>query len=125
MNGLKEALVGLASAILSSMGLGGGGVLLVYLTGFTSLSQINAQGINLIFFIPIAFVSCVLHLKNKLIDKTAAIFVSLGAVPFCYVGYFLAGLFSQEQLRQIFAFFLLAIGIKEIIVGIKTKNAHR
>jgi uncharacterized membrane protein YfcA len=67
MNGLKEALVGLASAILSSMGLGGGGVLLVYLTGFTSLSQINAQGINLIFFIPIAFVSCVLHLKNKLI----------------------------------------------------------
>ena len=63
------ALAGLLSGICASMGLGGGFVLLVYLTLFTQLSQLDAQLTNLVFFLPIAVLSVILHLKNQLIEK--------------------------------------------------------
>ena len=56
------------TGIFASMGLGGGMVLIVYLTVFAGFSQIAAQGINLVFFIPIAIISLVLHTKNKLVE---------------------------------------------------------
>ena len=47
-------LAGLFSGIIGAMGLGGGAVLIIYLSVFTDMPQLEAQGINLIFFIPIA-----------------------------------------------------------------------
>ena len=42
----------IASGILGAMGMGGGGILMIYLTVFAGLEQSLAQGINLLFFIP-------------------------------------------------------------------------
>ena len=42
------------TGILASLGLGGGMILILYLTIFAGMAQFEAQGINLIFFIPIA-----------------------------------------------------------------------
>ena len=41
MNGFLEALVGFFAAIIGSMGLGGGGVLLMYISAFTSTDQLS------------------------------------------------------------------------------------
>lgn len=54
------------TGVFASMGLGGGMVLIVYLTVFAGFSQLAAQGINLVFFIPIAIISLVLHTKTSL-----------------------------------------------------------
>ena len=43
-------LAGLFSGIIGAMGLGGGAVLIIYLSVFTDMPQLEAQGINLIFF---------------------------------------------------------------------------
>ena len=48
---ISALLAGLFSGILGSMGLGGGAVLVIYLSLFTNTKQLSAQGINLIFFI--------------------------------------------------------------------------
>ena len=48
---ISALLAGLFSGILGSMGLGGGGILIIYLSLFTATEQLKAQGINLIFFI--------------------------------------------------------------------------
>ena len=61
------------TGVFASMGLGGGMVLIVYLTVFARFSQIAAQGINLVFFIPIAIISLVLHTKNKLVEWKKAV----------------------------------------------------
>ena len=61
------------TGIFASMGLGGGMVLIVYLTVFAGFSQLAAQGINLVFFIPIAIISLVLHTKNKLVEWKKAV----------------------------------------------------
>ena len=52
-----KIIAGLLSGIIGGMGLGGGAVLLIYLKLFENLNQIKAQGINLLFFIPIAAVA--------------------------------------------------------------------
>ena len=45
---------GFAAGALGAMGLGGGSVLILYLTLCAGLPQLQAQGINLTFFLPCA-----------------------------------------------------------------------
>ena len=59
------------TGIFASMGLGGGMVLIVYLTVFAGFSQIAAQGINLVFFIPIAIISLVLIIIMLVLTVTS------------------------------------------------------
>ncbi len=117
---------GFVSALLGAMGLGGGGVLLIYLTALTSTPQLMAQGINLIFFLPIGVIAALMHVKNRLIDKKIAIFTTLGALPSAALGVYISGIFDEKFLSKIFAVFLLYLGLKEIITSFsKTKSAHR
>ena len=60
-------IIGLLSGAAASMGFGGGFVLIIYLTVFLNIDQITAQGVNLLFFLPVALVSIIIHQKNRLI----------------------------------------------------------
>ena len=73
-----DILAGIISAIIASMGLGGGGVYIMYLTLVKNTPQINAQGLNLLFFIPCAAVSLIIYIKNKMIKPKAVIPMALG-----------------------------------------------
>ena len=44
---LIAALAGAAAGVLSGLGVGGGSLLLIYMTSFTGVPQTLAQGINL------------------------------------------------------------------------------
>ena len=75
-----QALVGFLSGIIASMGLGGGFVLLIWLTLFEDVAQRSAQGINLLFFLPIALVSVIMHLRAGLIDKKLVLSLIPGGI---------------------------------------------
>jgi len=53
-------IVSFLSGIMASMGLGGGMVLILYLSAINGLDQLSSQGINLLFFIPIGIFSVIL-----------------------------------------------------------------
>ena len=55
------------TGILASMGLGGGMILILYMTLIAGMEQLTAQGVNLLFFIPIAAAALIIHTKNKLV----------------------------------------------------------
>ena len=61
-------LVGAATGVLSGCGVGGGTLLLVYMTVFAGLDQHLAQGINLLYFLPAAATALPAHIKNGYID---------------------------------------------------------
>ena len=61
MNWIWTPIAGILSGILASMGLGGGGILIIYLTIFAGIEQATAQGINLVFFIPISIVAILIY----------------------------------------------------------------
>ena len=111
--------VGLITGGAAAIGLGWCFVLLVYLSSFTNTPQDLAQGINLLFFLPIALLSLIIHIKNKLSDlKLVGKYLILG-LPCAAVGSFVAGIIDVEILRKLFAAFLLYIGISQLFSGDK------
>ena len=119
------ALAGLLSGICASMGLGGGFVLLVYLTLFTQLSQLDAQLTNLVFFLPIAVLSVILHLKNQLIEKKVLLKAIVVGIIGVLIGGFLSGVIEVELLSKLFGGFILLIGLKELFHRKSGKNEQK
>ncbi len=108
------SVVGFLSGLTASMGLGGGMVLLVYLTGILSLSQLEAQGINLVFFLPIALISLIIHSKSHLIDwRVISPALISGAVSAASVS-FLVRFIGTDILQKCFAVLIIIVGIKEL-----------
>ncbi len=71
---------------LMGMGLGGGGLFVIYLTLCLNYEQIMAQGTNLVFFIISAVSSILIHLRKRKIRLmqvgTLIAFGSLGCIIF-------------------------------------------
>ena len=107
-------LAGLLSGIIGAMGLGGGAVLIIYLTLFADTEQLTAQGINLLFFIPIAIVSVIIYSFKKQIKWKTVLKISAVGLIGTLLGWFLADFLGGELISKIFGGFLLLLGIKEI-----------
>lgn len=108
------ALIGFLSGIISGMGIGGGTILIPSLVIFQGLEQQQAQGINLIVFLPISIVAIITHYKNGNIDFSFAKFIILGGVIGAALGSLLAVKIQSNSLRKYFGIFLLIIGAYEL-----------
>lgn len=107
-------LVGTATGILSGFGIGGGTLLLIYLTTFSGIDQTLAQGINLLYFLPAAATALPSHIKNGYIRKDSAIPAILIGLLFSAVSAWIATSLNVALLRKFFGIFLLYIGISEL-----------
>ena len=116
-------LAGLLSGIIGSMGLGGGAVLIIYLTLFTKTNQLKAGGINLLFFIPIAIIAVIIYTKRKQIKWKAVLKISSVGVLGAVVGWFLADYLGGDILGKIFGLLLVLLGVREIFSK-KTKTVE-
>ncbi len=121
-----SAVVGFLTGVLASMGLGGGFILVVWLTLAEEMPQKAAQGVNLLFFLPIALLSLMFHLKNGLINKELVKKLALGGVLGAVIGTYGAQLIDNGLLRKLFAIFLIAFGFRELFsksVGAAPSNS--
>lgn len=118
VNAIKIILlfvIGLASGIISGMGIGGGTILIPALVLFLNPEQHIAQSVNLLFFIPTAVVALFIHIKNKRIDFKMAIPIIIFGFIGAYAGSRLAVSLPGNNLKKWFGIFLLAMGTYEII----------
>ncbi len=111
---IVSIIVGFLTGVLASMGLGGGFILVVWLTLFMDVEQKTAQGINLLFFLPIALLSLCIHLKNGLVNKRLVKKLALGGAAGAILGTLGTRLLDNSGLRMLFALFLLAFGLREL-----------
>ncbi len=102
------------TGFLSSLGVGGGVILIVYLTVIAGVDQLTAQGINLIFFLPIALLAVIIHRKNKLIDIKKLIPAMIVGSIFSVAGAFAAELIGGELLRKGYGIFVIILGIRSL-----------
>lgn len=114
MNAILTFAASFFGAALSALGMGGGGILLIYLTAYAGVDQLAAQGINLVFFIPIAIAALIIHMKNKLVKWRIVLPCILLGLPGVALGAWLASYFGSELLRKMFGCFLLVIGLREL-----------
>ena len=92
---LWNLLAVIVSAAVGAMGLGGGSVLILYLTLILNMQQVQAQGINLLFLLN----------KQYLLPLIFGGFVGVGG------GMVLLQFLDTRYIRWIFAVFLLTLGI--------------
>lgn len=111
---IADIIAGVLSGILGAMGFGGGGILILYLTLYRNLSQLNAQGINLIFFVPSALLAVILHTKNKLIEWKIALKYILFGLLGVGLGFLLLRVVNENIIRKIFSVLLIYMGAREL-----------
>ena len=116
-------VVGTATGVLSAFGVGGGSLLLIYLTGFAALPQHEAQGINLLYFLPAALAALPSHFKNGFIEKRVVLFAVLGGLLFSALAAVLSNRIDVTILRRLFGCFLLLVGLWELFRGAGEKQA--
>ncbi len=117
---IAALLAGLLSGIIGGMGLGGGAVLIIYLTVFKNTEQLRAQGINLLFFIPIATLAIIIYACKKQIKWRVTLPFALGGALGAVGGFFLTDFIGGNFTAKLFGGFLILLGLKEIFA--KTKK---
>lgn len=115
MNGwILVFIASFLSGIIGAMGLGGGSVLILYLTLFAGINQVTAGGINLIFFLPIGTVATIIYLRQKEIKYKTLLPFILGGIPATLISGTLINFIETAMLRKIFGAFVLIYGIYQI-----------
>ena len=112
---LLPTLIGVLTGVLSGFGVGGGTLLLIYLTTFAGMEQTAAQGINLLYFLPAAATALPSHVRNGYIQTRTAFPAMVAGLVCSAAAAWIATALDVELLRRFFGVFLLFIGIRELL----------
>ncbi|MDD2956410.1 MAG: TSUP family transporter [Oscillospiraceae bacterium] len=114
MEWIADFCVAFLAAGAAALGIGGGAVLLLYLTAFAGVAQMAAQGMNLVFFLPVAAVAVVFHTRAGLIDYRAALCCGAAGILGVMAGFAAARAMDGIWLSRLFALLLLGLGLREL-----------
>ena len=107
-------LVGTLLGFLSGLGIGGGSLLIIWLSVILGMDHNSARSINLLFFLPSALISCIFRWKQGAIrwKKILPAMVSgcIAAALFSWLG----GMFQIELLKKLFGGLLILTGLREL-----------
>lgn len=108
---MKTVLVSLVIALLSGMGVGSGGLLVIYLSLAENVPQLTAQGINLLFFLFASSSSLLVHILKRKIYIGAIAVMSLFGIFGSVFGSLVAANLPSDLLRKLFGGMLVISGI--------------
>lgn len=108
---MKEFVIPLLIAVLSGLGVGSGGLLVIYLTLIENIPQLHAQGMNLIFFICASSSSVIYNLKKRNVPLKLVLLLSVVGVLGAFLGTKLSLIIDEGVTRKIFGAMLILSGI--------------
>lgn len=120
-----ELVCGALGGIVGGMGMGGGTLTIPLLTIFLSYEQLQAQGVNLIAFLPMSVVALVIHAKNHLVAYKQTWLLAVVGCVFSLIGALIANHIGSGVLKKMFALFLIGLGVWQIVEMIKNKNQQK
>lgn len=107
---MLDIFAGFTASLLAAMGVGGGGLLVIYLTELVGMEQRTAQGVNLIFFLCASVVSLAVHLRKRKLAYAHALFFAVGGTLGSVLGCLAAGRVGNAVLRKGFGILLIYAG---------------
>ena len=98
-------------AVLSGLGIGGGGLFVVFLNLFTDIPQLTAQGINLLFFLFSSGSAVTVHLSRRRIFTRAVLIMAFFGIIGALLGMLAARYAPEGLLRKAFGAMLVVSGM--------------
>ena len=116
---LFPLIAGTVTGVLSGFGVGGGTLLLVYMTVFAGLDQHLAQGINLLYFLPAGLMALPAHWKNGYVVKPVLLPAIGAGLVLAALAAWAATALEVALLHKCFGAFLIVIGVMELFGKVK------
>ena len=114
--------VGIATGALAGCGVGGGTLLLLYMTALGGVSFADAKWINLLFFTVTAVIALVSHIKNKLIEWRATVICTLCGIVTAIPAALFAQTLKEGALSKIFGALFIIAGVREVLAKEKANK---
>lgn len=108
---IADIAAGILFGILAGMGIGGGGLLVIYLTLIRDYAQIDAQTTNLLFFVFAAFAAMAVHIRKRKIDFVLVSSLAISGIVGSLLGSHVTMIIPQNITRKLFGAMLIASGI--------------
>lgn len=112
-------------ALLSGLGIGGGGLFTVYLALVGGVSQLAAQGFNLIFFLFCSSASVAVQIWQRKVCFAPVVIMAIAGIGGSLVGVWATGVLPEEILRKIFGAMLVTGGIISLRSLMRSKSTSK
>lgn len=107
-------IVGTLLGFLSGLGIGGGSLLILWLTMVLHTDPLTARSINLLFFIPSALVACALRIKQGNLKIKPLLPAMIAGCAAAAVFSWISTVLDVAILRKLFGIVLVAAGLREL-----------
>ena len=117
-----SVIVGTILGFLSGLGVGGGSLLILWLTIVLKMDPLSARSINLLFFLPAALISSAIRIKSgNLKIKTLLPAILSGCIS-AVIFSIISTMLNVRILKKLFGIILLATGLRELFY--RPRNAR-
>ena len=112
---MLKLLIGAALGFLSGLGVGGGSLLLLWLTLVMGVDQPTARVMNLQFFLPCALVATAFRWKQSKPNWHLALPAIAAGLLGALAGNYLGPILDKELLKKALGILFLATGLRELL----------
>ena len=116
-------LVASALGFLSGLGIGGGSLLIIWLTLVCKVDYQAAKYINLMFFIPSALIATAIRIAQKRISFRQVIPAAIAGCAAAAFFTVLSSTWNTDLLRKLFGGLLLCASIRELTTKKQQRNS--
>lgn len=107
-------IVGTLLGFLSGLGIGGGSLLILWLTLVLNMPSELASTINLMFFLPSALIACFFRFRQGKLDIRKLIPALIAGVISAVIFSWIGSMLDTSILKKPFGILLLATGLREL-----------
>lgn len=115
-------VIGTILGFLSGLGIGGGSLLIVWLTGILHMDALMARSINLMFFVPSALIACIIRYKKGQLKLRIPLYGIISGCFFAILGNWLSTQLNTVIIKKLFGIILIVAGSKELLY--RERNAR-
>ncbi len=119
---IVDILISGAIGTLTGMGVGGGGLMVTYLTAVKGVDVKEARIVNLLFFVFASFSALTYYAKRRNTDGRTVIILALSGIAGSYPGSLAARMMPEDVLAKVFGAFLLISSFYVFIRSFRKDN---
>ena len=106
--------VAIVLGFLAGLGVGGGSLLMLWLTFVVGMEYAQARIINLLFFLPSAFIATLFHRKQGSVDIKKTLPAIVAGCAFAALLSYVGNKIDTTLLKKCFGGLLLVTGLREL-----------